>query len=207
MRAIQRLGAANRATLTTATAGAFLTLAACGSQVPTGQSASLSGPASASQSAPAGRSAAANPGGPAAKLSGTRVPVALCMDIPHLTAVVITRGTAFRTLQTRPIQPRGITIAEPGVVRGLAVALCALPPIAPGRVNCPAQLGGSIRFDFVAGGRPFLPVTVQVSGCRVVTGLGPPRAARSAAFWQTLDMDLGGLSSLPSPNASGGIGP
>jgi hypothetical protein len=73
---------------------------------------------------------------------------------------------------------------------------------------CPLQFGaGSLRLAFAAGGRPFSPVVVQVSGCRVVTGLGPVRRASSAAFWRTIDEDLGGLASSASPNTSGGIRP
>jgi len=102
--------------------------------------------------------------------------------------------------------PRGITIGEPGPVRGLAAALCRLPAMPRGPVNCPAQFPGSLRLAFAAGQRPFPPVTVQVSACRAVTGLGPARTASSAAFWRTLGKDL----SLPSPqntSSPGGVNP
>ncbi len=73
-------------------------------------------------------------------------------------------------------------------------------------MNCPAQFRGSLRLAFAAGRRPFPPVTVQVSGCRVVTGLGPARTARSAAFWRTLRKDVG-FELPPGASQSGGINP
>jgi hypothetical protein len=120
---------------------------------------------------------------------------------------VVSRTSGFRDFQQGPIMPRGITIMEPGLVRGLAAALCGLPAMPGIAMTCPAHFGvGSLRFTFAAGAMPFPAVAVQVSGCRVVTGLGPPRRATSAAFWRTIDQDLGGLAS-PSPGASGGIMP
>lgn len=185
---IRQLGAASRVALATAAVGAFITLAACGSQVTVGQSASTDGPG-----------AAPTPGGKA--LAG----VALCRDIPQLTSVVVTHTKGFRP-QKGSILPRGITIAEPRLVRILAAALCGLPKMPPGLMTCAAGFGGSLRFGFAAGGRPFPPVTVQASGCRVVTGLGPARTARSTAFWRTLSEDLG-LSSPRRTSRSGGIKP
>ena len=189
MRRMRRLGVAGRAALATAVVGAIVALAACGSQAAAGQSASAGGPGTAP--APGGTAPAG---------------VALCRDIPHLTRVAVSRTMAFRAAQPRLILPRGITIVEPGRVRGLAAALCGLPKMPAGPVTCPAQFGGSLRFEFAAGGRPFPSVTAQVSGCRVVAGLGPDRTARSPAFWHTLAQDTG-LSSAPSPSQSGGINP
>jgi hypothetical protein len=75
-----------------------------------------------------------------------------------------------------------------------------------GPVNCPPPFSGSLRLAFAAGGHPFPPVTVQVSGCRVVTGLGPAQAASSAAFWRTLGTDLS-LAYPQSNSHVGGINP
>jgi hypothetical protein len=118
--------------------------------------------------------------------------------------VAVSRTTAFRAFQEGLTLPRGTAIVEPGLVRGLATALCGLPKMPPGPVSCPAQFPGSVRFGFAAGGRPFPFVTVQMSGCRIVTGLGPARTARSAAFWRTLGRDLG-LASATSTGQQGGI--
>jgi len=177
-RRIWWLGAVGRAALATAAVGAIITVAACGSRV------------AASQPAPAGGAAASSmPGG------RTVAGVALCRHIPQLTSVMVSRVTTVHVLEPGTVLPRGITVGDPGPVRGLAAALCNLPAIPRGTVNCPAQFRDSLRLAFAAGRRPFPPVTVQVSGCRAVSGLGPARTASSAAFWRTLDKDL----TLPSP--------
>jgi hypothetical protein len=181
-----RLGAVGPAALPAIAVGAIITLAACGNQVAGSQSGSSGGMGAA----PGGRAVAG---------------VALCTDIPHLTSVVVSRTAALRAFEPGLILPRGITIVEPGVVRGLAAALCGLPRMPRGPVSCPAQFRDSLRFAFAAGGRLFPLVTVQVSGCQVVTGLGPARSARSAAFWRTLGMDLG--LSPQGTSQPGGINP
>lgn len=187
VRRTRRLGAATRVALGTAAVGVIVTLAACGSQVAV-RSASADGPAAAST--PAGT-----------VLAG----VALCRDIPQLTSVVITHTTAFRAPQKGSALPRGTTIVNPGLVRDLAAELCGLPKMPSGLVICPTEFGSSVRFGFAAGEHPFPPVTVQASGCRVVTGLGPARTASSPAFWRALSEDLA-LSSSQS-SRSGGISP
>ena len=203
----QGLDAVRRAALVTVGTGAIIALGACG-QVPASQSAHAGQSPAMNKPAAASRAlGAADPGGPV-RLSGTHAHVALCADIARLTSVVVSRTSGFRDSQMGSIQPRGITIVEPALVRGLAAALCGLPEMPRIALTCPAQFGvGSLRFAFAAGGRPYTPVVVQLSGCRVVTGLGAARRASSAAFWQTVDQDLGGLASLPSPNSSGGIRP
>jgi len=192
VRRTRRPGAVSRAALATAAAGAIIMVAACGSRVAAGQPASAGGAG--------GAGAASKPGG------RTVAGVALCRHIPQLTRVVVSRMTTMHVLEPALVLPQWITIGEPGQVRTLATALCGLPALPRGPVNCPAQFRDSLRLAFAAGRRPFPPVTVQVSGCRIVTGLGPARTASSAAFWRTLGKDL----SLPSPqNTSqpGGINP
>ena len=189
VRRTPRPGAVSRAALGTAAAGAVIMVAACGSRVAAGQPAPAGGAGAASM--PGGRAVAG---------------VALCRHIPLLTSVVASRTTALHVLEPAMVLPRGITIGEPGPVRGLASALCGLPAMPRGQVNCPAQFRGSLRLAFAAGRRSFPPVTVQVSGCRVVTGLGPSRTASSGAFWRILGKDL----SRPSPQSTsqpGGINP
>jgi hypothetical protein len=167
-------GAASRATLATMAASALVMLAACGSVAAGGRS------------------------GPAGGQGATSVPdsrasagVALCRDLPNLTRVTVSRTTSLHVLEPAMVLPRGITVRQPHLVRGLAIALCGLPKMPRGPVSCPAQFGGSLRLAFAAGGRPFRPVIVQMSGCRAVGGLGPARTVPSAAFWRTLGKDLG----------------
>jgi len=173
VRRMRALGAASRAALAAVAVGAMITLAGCGSQVAAGHSA-----------AAGGMGAAPRPGGRA------DAGVALCRDRPALTSVVISRTMAMPRLAPGLILPRGVTIREPPAVRRLAAALCELPKMPRGPVSCPARFRGSLRFAFAAGRRPFPTVTVQMSGCRVVTGLGPSRTARSTAFWRTIGQDL-----------------
>ena len=187
VRYMHKPGAASRLAFAAIAAGAIITLAASGSQAAGGQSGSAGGMGAA----PGGRAVAG---------------VALCKDAPHLTSVVVSRTAASRAFEPGLILPRGITIAEPGVVRGLAAALCGLPAMPRGPVSCPAQFRGSLRCAFAAGGRPFPLVTVQVCGCRAVTGLGPVRTASSAAFRRTVGEELG-LSSPQSTSQSGGVNP
>jgi hypothetical protein len=186
VRRTRRIGAVSWAALAGAAAGAIIMIAACGSRVAAGQP------------APTGAAGAASmPGGRA--VAG----LALCRHIPQLTSVVVTRTTTLHVLEPAEVLP-GITIGEPGPVRTLAATLCRLPTMPRGPVNCPAQFRDALRLAFAAGRRPFPPVTVQVSGCRAVTGLGPARTAFSATFWRTLGKDLG----LPSPqNTSQPAGP
>jgi hypothetical protein len=189
VRRVQPPGAASRAALAAIAVGAVVALTACGSRAAAGRSASAGGPGAAS--VPGGRAVAG---------------VTLCADIPQLTRVAASRTTTLHVLEPALVLPRGITIREPLLVRALAIALCRLPKVPSGPVNCPAQFRDSLRLAFTAGGRPFPPVTVEVSGCRIVTGLGLARMARSAAFWRALGKDLG-LSSPQGASQSGGINP
>jgi len=96
------------------------------------------------------------------------------------------------TSHFRQILPRGITITDAPQVRALAAALCALPPMSPG-LSCPADFGGVFQLVFAAGGRDFHPVRVQLSGCRDVTGIGPPRSwSRSPQLGRLLTTTVGG---------------
>lgn len=185
---IRSLGAASRAGLAAIAVSAVITLAACGSQLAGGQSAG-------------GTGATRVPGGKAS--SG----VALCKDIPNLSSVTVSRMMELRATQPGQILPRGFTMKEPLSVRHLATALCGLPKAPRGPVSCPADFGSSFRLAFAAGGRPFPLVTVQTSGCQLVTGLGPARTVPSSAV-RTLGRDLGLKFPLgPASTSGGGINP
>jgi hypothetical protein len=188
-RPMRPLAAASRAALATAAAGAVIALAACGSVVAGGHPVSAGGPGV--MPVPGGRASAGAP---------------LCLDLPKLTSVAVSRTVTLHALEPGLLLPRGISIREPPLVRGLARTLCGLPKVPRGPVNCPAQFTGSLRLAFAAGGRAFRPVTVQMSGCRVVTGVGPARTVPSIVFWHTLGKDLG-IKFPRSTSPSGGINP
>lgn len=97
-------------------------------------------------------------------------------------ALVVRRG--------RPLNPERFSIPallrgrEVAPVRALARALCALP--APrGVMACPMDYGVDYTLDFsyLLGGasRPVAPVTVDVTGCELVRGLGATRWAGARA--------------------------
>jgi hypothetical protein len=173
VRRMRPAGVASRAALATIAAGALVAVAACGSTAAGGHSRSAGG--QGATSVPGSRASAG---------------VALCRDLPNLTRVTVSRTTSLHVLEPAMVLPRGITVRKPHLVRGLAAVLCGLPKMPRGPVSCPAQFAGSLRLAFAAGGRPFRPVIVQMSGCRVVSGLGPARTVPSG-FWRALGKDLG----------------
>jgi hypothetical protein len=168
------LDAAVHGVLAVIAVGAVIVLAACGSTAAggTGQ------PASADAGHSTGSAAAAS--------ASAGVP--LCSAAQQVDRVVARQPTSH----FREILPRGITITDASQVRALAAALCALPPMSPG-LGCPADFGGVFQLVFAAGGRDFHPVRVQLSGCRDVTGIGPPRSwSRSPQLGQLLTRTVGG---------------
>jgi hypothetical protein len=184
------LDAAVHGVLAVIAVGAVIVLAACGSTAAGG----TGHPASAD----AGHST-----GPAAAASAS-AGVPLCAAAQQVDRVMARQPTSH----FREILPRGITITDASQVRALAAALCALPPMSPG-LSCPADFGGVFQLVFAAGGRDFHPVRVQLSGCRDVTGIGPPRSwSRSPQLGQLLTRTVGGKgrmipgmhpSSVPTP--------
>jgi hypothetical protein len=162
-------GAASRGLLATVTAGVIAGVAACGS-------------------------VAAGPGShPAAAASGSPAPATapLCANTAHLDRVVVTLHPGLPQTHARQLLPRGITVSDPARVQALAAALCRLPAMPQTPVNCPMDTGGGYRLAFAAGGRAYPPVTVETSGCRSVSGLGPVRLA-SGPVSATLHKELGG---------------
>ena len=168
------LDAAVHGVLAVIAVGAVIALAACGSTAAGG----TGHPASANAGHSTGSAAAAS--------ASAGVP--LCAAAQQVDRVVARQPTSH----FREILPRGITITDAPRVRALAAALCALPPMSPG-LSCPADFGGVFQLVFAAGGRDFHPVRVQLSGCRDVTGIGPPRSwSRSPQLGQLLTRTVGG---------------
>jgi hypothetical protein len=186
-------GAAGRAVLGGITAGLMIVLAACGTTV---AGAGTAAPGTASH-APAVRATAqpsvsgVNPGG-VMIAAGPAKETALCRAVPNLTRMTFMLSTRPPSQHLREVLPAGFTVKDRATVRQLAALLCALPAVPPGQLACPNDMGASYRLYFVAGGREFGVVTVEVSGCRVVTGLGPPRSwSTSTALGQALSQHFG----------------
>ncbi len=113
----------------------------------------------------------------------------VCADAAHVDRLAISRTSANPGRFTFPAE---ITISSLRQAQAVARALCALPAMPSGAINCPADVVISYRLRFAAGGRQLPPVTVQATGCQQVHGLGRVRwIARSPAFWGVLGQAAG----------------
>lgn len=183
-------GAARRAALGGITAGLMIGLAACGTTV-AGTGTAASGTASHAPAVGATAQPSVNPGGVMIG-TGSAKNTALCRAVPNLTRMTFMLSTRPPSQHLREVLPAGFTIKDRATVRQLATLLCALPAVRPGYMTCPNDMGASYRMYFVAGGRGFDVVTVAVSGCRMVTGLGAPRSwSTSTALEQALSQHFG----------------
>ena len=131
--------------------------------------------------------------------------VALCANAAHLDRLVVSLSGVLPSARFHQVLPGGVTIRDAAKVQAVASALCGLPVMPSGTVQCPADLGGSSRFVFSAARQSFPPVTAKPTGCRLVSGLGPARLA-SAAFWVLLRKELG-TSHPVSGTSSGPVAP
>ena len=187
------LRGARRGWRSLAAVAAAAVLSACGSQVATSTGATQ--PASSARTAPA----ASTPAAPSEQpLSPTVTPVVLptgtalvCSAPSAVDRLVITRVSVLPQ-RLHEAFPAIINVTKPAQAQVLAQAVCALPPMPSGLVNCPNDVGISYRLHFAAGGRGFAVVAVQTSGCTIVTGAGGTRTVmRSPGFWTILGQDVG----------------
>ena len=163
-----------------AAAGSAVLIAACGSQAATTSGAAQ--PASAAS--PAGTP---SPGG-----TGSGGGAALCSGQAAVTRLVVSRVSALPQNHLHFAFPAAITVASPGRARAVAAAVCGLPPMPRGVMNCPADLGVSYRLSFAAGSTSFPVVTASAGGCSAVAGAGPVRSAgRAPGFWAVLARAMG----------------
>ncbi len=189
-------GAARHAALGGIAAGLLIGLAACGTTVAGTGTAASGGPASGTPAAGAAATprpslSGVNPGGVMVG-PGPAKDTALCRAVPALTRMTFTLAAKPPSMHVREILPAGFPIRNRATVRQLATLLCGLPAVPPGLMACPNDMGGSYRMFFFAGGRSFGEVTVELTGCRVVTGLGAPRSwSHSTALQQALSQHFG----------------
>jgi hypothetical protein len=185
---------ATRTALAGLAAGFTIGLAACGTTVAGTGTAASGGPATSGPAAGAAMQpsrSGVNPGGVMVGPGASR-DVALCRAIPALTRMVFMLSTKPPNLHVREVLPAGFPIRDEATVRQLASLLCALPVVPAGHLMCPNNMGASYRLFFAAGGRGFPVVTVGMSGCRVVAGLGPPRSwSASTPLEQALAQHFG----------------
>lgn len=153
-----------------------------------------------------GSPAAGDAGGAAAPGQAVPARLVLCSDPAAADRVVISRSATVHAIQPeRNLAPGQATVAAAARVRALAKALCALPRMPKGPVECPALFAGTYRLRFTVAGRVLPVVTIQETGCQTVTGLGPVRTvSRSPAFWTVLAAAVGPSSPVrPFPLPSG----
>jgi len=182
------VGAARRAALGGITAGLVIGLGACGTTV---AGTAVSGSASHAPGVAAQPLPSVNPGGVMIGV-GSAKDTALCRAVPKLTRMTFMLSPRPPSLHVREVLPAGSTVRDRATVRQLATLLCALPAVPPGQMTCPNDMGISYRLYFVAGARGFDEVTVALTGCRMVTGLGPPRSwSTSTALGQALSQHFG----------------
>jgi hypothetical protein len=171
-------------------------LAGCGS---------VAAPGSGSPASPV---AGASATGSSASPTATASQIPLCTSISQITRLAVVRSRALNRIQELhfPFPPR-VIVTSPAAAQSVAKAVCALPRMPAGTVNCPMEmLGTTYQLTFTAAGRELPLVTANATGCEQVLGAGPVRqAASSPGFWQALGraMDL----VAPGPPVFKGNGP
>src|SRR5271170_7482515 len=131
--------------------------------------------------------ASGSPGAASAGGSSGSAPVALCRNTAAVTGLRIVRLRGIHVPEAQTAFPGQATAVSPARARAVARALCALPAMPRGILNCPALFPGtSYQLRFTAGGRLLPVVTIEATGCATVTGIGPVRRAVSPGFWRVL---------------------
>jgi Tfp pilus tip-associated adhesin PilY1 len=119
--------------------------------------------------------------------------VALCRNTASITRLKIMRYGVVRVPELQSSFPDQVTVTSPARARAVARALCALPSMPGGVFSCPDEVvGTTYLLTFAAGGRELSAVTIEATGCEVVSGVGPARwAATSPGFWRVLATSAG----------------
>jgi hypothetical protein len=154
-------------------AAGLVLLAACGTTPAPGSGGAAPAGASGSPSAASTGAGSAQP--------------ALCRDAAAVTALRIVRLAGLRVPQAQTSLPGQAAAVSPAQARAVARALCALPAMPHGILNCPALFPGTTyQLRFTADGRALPVVTLEATGCDTVTGVGQVRRALSPGFWRVL---------------------
>lgn len=158
-----------------ATAVAALVLAGCGS-IPASSTGAVSG-----TSPKASPSPSVSPGAAATE-------AALCQHTATVTGLEIVHTHVMRVPQLQIAFPEHNVVVTSAHARTVARAICALPSFPHGIINCPnLTVGTTYLLQFTADGRRLPQVSIEATGCEVITGVGPARwAAKSPGFWRTL---------------------
>jgi hypothetical protein len=170
-----------RAWLCAAAVLAAVVLAGCGSI-----------PASSTGAASGGSPSPSPSASPAASPGAAQTQAALCQHTATVTGLEVVRNRIKLVPQTQGTFPDQVTVATPARARAVARALCALPLLPKGVLNCPAlMIGTTYTLEFTADGQRLPAASIEATGCEIVTGVGPARwAAKSPGFWRTLATTL-----------------
>jgi len=182
-----------------------LAVAGCGS-VAAGSGSQAGATSSAAAGTPSASASPGQPDGSATTPGRLSVTGALCSAPGSASQVVITRLTTGPILPagpgvaayTRPEQA-GPVVKDATQAQQLARAVCALPAQPATAVNCPDLRPGGYRLTFTAAGRMLPEVSVQSSGCELVTGAGSVRTAAAHASFLELLASMAGPAGVPGP--------
>ncbi len=161
-----------------------LALAACGSVA--------AGSGAGSAAAPGAQFPGAQSPGAQSTDKAVPLPSPLCANPGAVNHLVVRRTGIIPHVQAQRLTfPALVTVTSAAAARAVATAVCALPAQPGGIVNCPNDLGIGYQLRFAAGRHHFHLVTLQATGCEIVSGAGKPRTiAHSTRFWVVLGQAL-----------------
>jgi hypothetical protein len=116
---------------------------------------------------------------------------ALCRTAAAPTRLLVVRRDPLPQSDVRFTFPARRVVDDPSRVADLRHALCVLPAMRSGVISCPMDRGITYRLRFISPHQRYARVTVSVTGCLTVHGLGSPRwIMRSPRFWAALASTL-----------------
>jgi hypothetical protein len=122
----------------------------------------------------------------------------LCVQVSNISSLVVDRRDAIPANHFSFSFPSAVRVAERASARAVATAVCHLPAVPSGAINCPADFGITYSLTFSRlHGASLRPVVIEATGCQTVSGAGGTRwLLTTIGFWTT----LGRAMRLPQPS-------